>query len=140
MQAIACEVKKIDIPDLLVFFAKERKKLTEYYKVQGEYPEDWDLLQDNSNELALMDAYGLYACQSLVGFCLVPVYDQTLLSRVYIQPERRRSGIGSQALSFLGIKSLGCLKTNTSAVDFYLRNGFVITPKYSPHIHYFEKS
>lgn len=103
--------------ELLVFISLEKQK-------------HHDLNEWESSTLGTEESYsftsiiGITADDSVVGFCLVPSYDKTIATRLYVAREHRSKGYGRLTLNALKIERLNCLVSNTVAMEFYESMGF----------------
>lgn len=60
----------------------------------------------------------------IAGYCSVNINNESVLEKLYISPIYRRLGLASFVLSSLNIKLLYVIKSNQSAIQLYLKNGF----------------
>lgn len=83
------------------------------------------LLQSDDNLFTLQYLYQLFLDGVVVGFAVMPTYTVDVLSRIYIQPEARRKGVGKYTIDYLQIRNLSCLTVNKEGLLFYESMGFV---------------
>lgn len=92
-------------------------------------------LNDNPSDLKKFEASDVYVCEIrtvIVGF--VTVHDNSI-GWLYVDPKFRCRGIGGKLLSFLKLETEGglilfTLKSNNTAVDLYIKHGFLIVDEF----------
>lgn len=128
------EIKEVN-PQTIMAYMREEKNFLLSIGVNYSH----GLLDVPANEFACLKIYALYVNESIVGFCLIPSFDETLLMRLYISSTKRRLGYATAILkAFPKIRHLSCVTNNKPALDLYLKNGFKIS-KQSKHCVIFEK-
>lgn len=116
------EIKEVN-PQTIMAYMREEKNFLLSIGVNYSH----GLLDVPANEFACLKIYALYVNESIVGFCLIPSFDETLLMRLYVSHLKRSKGYGSFIINhFPKIRHLSCLAENTSAQRFYLNNGFTV--------------
>lgn len=90
------------------------------------FTEDSIYIESTEDMQSMVNRYGIYNYHNqLVGFCITPIYEPTILQRIYISILHRRMGYADYAIKTLSINSLGCLKNNYPALNLYKKLGFV---------------
>ena len=93
--------------------------------------DDCIYLYQSDDIFTLNHFYGLFFCDTLVGFCIIPTYEESCLVRIYVEPEYRNQGIGTYAIEKLKITKLHCLTDNVEALKLYQFLGFKTSFKYT---------
>lgn len=128
------EIKQATVNEIATYMRQEKNYLL---SIGENYSHG--LLDIPENEFACVKIHVLIVKESIVGFCLIPSYDETLLMRLYISSTKRRLGYATAILkAFPKIRHLSCVTNNKPALDLYLKNGFKIS-KQSKHCVIFEK-
>lgn len=111
------KLQSISLDELLAFISDEKQKHN-------------DLTEDETNIIGPEQSYsfisilGITVDDLVVGFCLVPTYDKTIATRLYVARDYRRKGYAKQTLNTLRIERLNCLMSNIAAMKLYESIGF----------------
>lgn len=76
--------------------------------------------------------YGISLNNEYIGYAIVPSYELSILKSLFITPQYRRQGIGSNIIDALKITQLSCIAENTNALRIYEQLGFKVIETNDP--------
>lgn len=105
--------------ELLAFFEQEKRNHPDLSELELSHlkPEE---------SYALTKIVGAIKDGHVVGFCMVPSFDNTIVMSLYISRDHRRQSHAKELLNGLKITRLNCLADNESAMRLYESLGFEI--------------
>lgn len=115
------KLQSISLDELLAFISDEKQK-------HNDLTEDETSIIGPEQSYSFISILGITVDDLVVGFCLVPTYDKTIATRLYVARDYRRKGYAKQTLNTLRIERLNCLMSNTTAMKLYESIGFRSRP------------
>lgn len=115
------KLQSISLDELLAFISDEKQK-------HNDLTEDESGIIGPEQSYSFISILGITVADLIVGFCLVPTYDKTVATRLYVARDYRRKGYAKQTLNALRIERLNCLMSNIAAMKLYESIGFRSRP------------